>query len=128
MNKLISENHQDLGKIPIMDGGEKLLFGYKNIKNSFLCFALLCMHATSLMSNVSESESILNKVLLTREKLLHRPIIYHIPEHEKAIVVVAQAPKSDTSPSPKRTKKSYELKNTFFSAHKVSCFFPSLLI
>lgn len=52
-NKLISENHQDLERIPIMDGGEKLLFGYKNIKNSIVCFALHAMPSLT-MSNVSE--------------------------------------------------------------------------
>lgn len=44
-NKLISENHQDLGRIPIMVGGEKLFSGYKNIKNSLERFVGLCMPA-----------------------------------------------------------------------------------
>jgi hypothetical protein len=43
--KLISENHQDLGGIPIMVGGEKLFREErkKNIKNSFhfACHRLL---------------------------------------------------------------------------------------
>jgi hypothetical protein len=54
---LISENHQDLGKIPIMDGGEKLFFDFEKIsKNSFflLRFCFACMPL--LMNNVSDSE------------------------------------------------------------------------
>jgi hypothetical protein len=69
-----------------------------------LRFALHACHIAHV-SNVSESESILYKVLLTRIKLLHKPIIYHIPEHEKMIVVVAQAPKIRHQPKLRAHKK-----------------------
>lgn len=66
-----------------MDGGEK----YENIKNSFVCFAL---HAT--MSNVSETEKFSFCAESEQGKNITQPNNLSQAEHEKTIVVVAQAP------------------------------------
>ena len=50
-----------------------------------------------------------------KEKILHKPIIYHIPKNMKKNDRRRRAaPKSDTSAkSREHTKKSYELKTSF---------------
>lgn len=82
--------------------------GSRNIKNSFLCFALhaISQHTWAMCLNS-------NVLRPSEEKLLHKLIIYHNPKHETTIVVVAQAP-TDTSPGWTQ-KEVYELKIFFCS-------------
>lgn len=68
------------------------------------------MHATaSHMSNVSESEKHSLLSFAHEEKLLHKPIIYHIPKHEKddrrRAAPQNQTPVQSPSNEPKTNKK-----------------------
>lgn len=96
--------------------------GKKKPLNSFF-YVLLCMHATSLTWAMCLN---LKAFFAQKEKLLHKPIIYHIPKkHEKKTIVVVAQPQKNQTPAQSlesTQKKKLWIKKNFFSAHKVSCF------
>lgn len=93
-----------LEKFQLWDEVKNRCSGYKNIKNSF---HLLCM------PSLIYEQCVCSRASFCAEKLLHNPIIYHIPKknmEETISVVVAQATNRHQSRIP---KNFYELKSFF---------------